>query len=149
MNCGQKEKSILLFYGELTGEQAERARLHISSCPQCAQTIKTLEKLSEAASFDLPEILERKTLEKVFYSPSGFSWKEKILALGFSFAAAFLFIIPKTPQKIYAPSESDFSSVENEISALKYDMADYSDSASEYFLYSFADIKEENIKEEV
>ncbi len=147
MSCPNTEKAVLLHYGELPFSQKEEIESHIKACPQCAAAIETISGLDSMRLVPSAS-LERITLEKAFAAGHKFSLREKVLAAGLCFALALLFVIPKNQPAPSFYQDSDFTAVESEISAIKYDMADFSDSALDYAI-SCVDAGEKIDKEAV
>lgn len=137
MNCGYKEKTILLFYGELPYEQEQEVRAHVKSCQDCNNTFAALKTFSEkVSSLSISPGIENTVLSYAgTKSYQAFSMTEKILAAALSLAMALLFINPFNAGRASSFSwdnEAGIDSLESEISAVKYDMVDFSDSQLEY-----------------
>lgn len=136
MSCGYQEKTILLFYGELSSPQEEEVRSHIESCNECNKTFKALETFSEKVSkISVPMRIENAVISYArTKSQPAFSLGEKILAAALSMAMALFFVNPFTSRQTSFSwdNEASINGIESEISALKYDMVDFSDSQLEY-----------------
>ena len=56
MNCEYKEKTILYFYGELTGWAAAEVKAHIGACASCAGELSVLKSLAEGFDAFKPRV---------------------------------------------------------------------------------------------
>lgn len=139
MNCVNREKTILLYYKELPQDQIKAVKEHIESCKTCKADLDALEAFSQIANITPSASVSEKILS---YAASKnyehFSFKEKILSYAFSFAIMLLFVWPLSKSE-YSLSynndlESAISNVEQEISDIKYDSADFTESQFEYKL---------------
>jgi len=137
MNCANREKTILLYYGELPKDQIKAIEEHIKSCEACQADLKTLQAFSDASNMTPSLSVSQKILSYAAQKNySNFGLKEKIFAYAFSFALMLLFVWPLSKNEYNLVSsnnlESAISDIENEISDIKYDSADFTESQLEY-----------------
>ena len=150
MNCGYKEKTILYFYGELPGADAE-LRAHIGSCSSCAADLEVLRNLSAGFSAFRPEppVLRSELARSARGVPvaewlmAGFRSLSLAGAATAAFLLAFQVLAPGSGTAGGSELDSRLDGVEYGIYSLRDDMG-YSSSAD--FDYGCADI--ENQKEQ-
>ncbi len=146
MNCGYKEKTILYFYGELSGAAAE-VEAHLAGCKECAADFAVLKNLSAGFSAFRSEAPALRAFELV-QAARGASLAERFMA-GFrrlalagvvtaAFLLAFQTLAPKGGAAGWSELDSRLDSVECGIYSLQDDMV-YASSTD--FDYGYADIE--------
>jgi len=151
MNCGYKEKTILYFYGELSGAAAE-LEVHLAGCAECTADLAVLKNLSAEFSAFRPEAPALRAFELV-QAARGAPLAERFmagfrrLALAGAVTAAFLLafqtLAPRGGVAGLGDMDSRLDTMEYGICNLQNDIV-YSSSAD--FDYGYADI--ENQKEQ-
>jgi hypothetical protein len=151
MNCEYKEKTILYFYGELSGGAAGLEK-HLGGCASCAADLAVLKSLSAGFSAFKPEPPGLRAFDLV-QAARGAPLVERLMS-GFSrfalagavtgvFLLAFQILAPKAGTTGWGELDLRLDSVQYDIYSLRDDM--FQSSAAD-FDYGYADI--ENQKEQ-